>query len=107
MPIAPDGSALPYPGDTTAPPQMGGYPDSITVGGAEEEAPAGPDDKVKRIIEMASEILSDDGLDDVEKAFIAQMTVLAQKLLAARQKEKDGLMSGKSTPSALRTGLGG
>ena len=89
------------------------YPDTITVGGG-APAPAAPasagpppEDKVRQIIQMASEILGDDGLDDVEKQFIAQIGAMGQKLLASRQKEKDGLISGKSTPSALRTGLGG
>lgn len=107
MSIGPEAS--PY-GDMTTPPQMGGYPDSITVGGEEEapsEAPTSPDEKIKRIVEMASQILGEDGLDDVEKQFLAQIALLGQKALGARQKERDGLISGKSTPSALRTGLGG
>lgn len=107
MPIAPDGSPLPYPGDPGGGQQ---FPETIQVGGGDPVAPTaggGPEDKIRQIIEMSSQILGADGLDDVEKQFIAQMAVLAQKLLAARQKEKDGLLSGKASPSALRTGLGG
>lgn len=101
MPIAPDETPLPYPDESS-----GGLFAQL-MGGA---APADPgpsgssfEDEARDLLSRLRALLEADGsLDEQEKVALVQVEGALQKVLAGREKERDDLLRGKTTPSALR-----
>jgi hypothetical protein len=106
VPIAPDGTPLPYPdqGGGGLPPELmallggGGQPPSEEE--SAPELPSGPD-AIRQMIELAGSYQSSEQ-DEEDLLAIEKARTILQQLLAKQQKEQDGLLQGKATPGALR-----
>jgi hypothetical protein len=73
---------------------------------APEEEAADPSDLLRQILDLAAQY-RDVEPDEEDKLAIEQATTLIQKLLAKQQKDADGMMQGKLSPSGLRRTYGG
>ena len=110
MPIAPDGTPMPY-----GPDMGGGDPLAALLGGGgappmeppapEPVAPSGGDamSRLKDIRGAVLEILQSDGeLSEQDKALVSQAESLIGKILAAAEKDMDSMLQGKISPAAMR-----
>lgn len=75
-------------------------------GQAPEEASADPNDLLQQILELAAQYKQVEE-DPQDLLTVEKVTTLVQQLIAANQKEADGMMSGKVTPRAIRKATGG
>lgn len=107
MPVAPDGTPLPYTngGPPTGAPMMGGadpgFDAELQQQLAEEEV-----DPLRKAIELLQGKLSEEP-DDERSVTLSKVVGDLYKLFAQEQKERDGLIQGKFTPGALRRAAGG
>lgn len=98
MPVAPDGTPLPY----DLPP---GQPPSITIGG--DDTGSGGTDPISMLKEgmgLVRDALAADGLSEEEKLLLEQLATLGQKVFAGREKAADKMLN---VPQGLRQALGG
>lgn len=118
MPLLPDGTQLPYPGEgvmqgalqNASPPGPMGFPSGIPpelmalLAGAGGQAAAPPRDGSAMLREALQVIAAYQQVevDDEDLLEAEEIRTRIQKLLAKQQKEQDGLLQGKVTPSALR-----
>jgi hypothetical protein len=103
MPIAPDGTQLPYPEDFGA---AGADPLMALLGGggappAEPDVPQTPEGILREILRLFGEYRQVEK-DDEDLLAAEQATTLIQRLLAANQKAADGMMGGTMSPRAMR-----
>jgi hypothetical protein len=77
---------------------MGGPP---MMGSPPEEPAAAPADIIREMLELADSYRRVEQ-DDEDLLAMEQARTLLQKLLAAQQRQLDGLQQGKAEPAALR-----
>lgn len=72
----------------------------------EDSMPSDPADILREMLNLANQYreveTDEEDLHNIEKA-----TTILQSILAAQQKESDGMMSGKVSPRGLRRAYGG
>lgn len=93
----PDGSVLPLP-----------YGDEDDEGEPLDELAAAdrsPEELLREMLRLAGEYRTVER-DDEDLLAIERVTTLVQQLLAAQQKERDGLLSGGLNPRAIRRLVG-
>ena len=114
MPVAPDGSALPYArdqggGDPLAA-LLGGQAPAASMGGQAPSAPMGGDgpdsgEFAKSMLELIDEWRQVE-TDEEDLLMIEQISTMVQKLLARNSKEAMDAMQGKLSPRMLAQSYG-
>lgn len=94
MPIAPDGTPLPY-----DQPMMGGDPSMMAPGDA--EAVSSATEILEQILDLADSYRQQEESQQ-NLLLVEKLRTLAQQILANEEKEMDGMFSGKVSPAAIR-----
>jgi len=96
---------IPQAGMAPPTPDMGGFPPELLgqMMGAEEppEEPQDPAGILREILDLAG-LYRDQESDEQNLLLVEKLRTIAQQILANEQKEADGMLQGKLSPSAVR-----